>query len=58
MRKQYQKTCPICGEKIVVSHIADFGQHVCIKKQKAEKPVVDEKPVERKRKKWQEDDNV
>lgn len=59
MRKQYQKTCPLCGQKIVVEHIADFGKHECAKKRIEKKPVeiTDEKPVERKRKKWQ-DDNV
>lgn len=29
MRKQYQKTCPKCGEKIIVKNKADFEKHIC-----------------------------
>jgi transcription initiation factor IIE alpha subunit len=54
MKKQYQKTCPLCGEKIVVSEKSAFALHAC------DKGVAEiiEKPVESKKKKWRDDDLV
>lgn len=34
MKKQYQKTCPLCGIKIIVNNKADFGKHLCGEKGK------------------------
>ena len=34
MKKQYQKTCPLCGIKIIVANKADIEKHLCGEKGK------------------------